>query len=342
MAKRILLVQTAFLGDAILSLVLARHIKKMYPQATLELVCRAGLASFFKQFSDIYTQVYEIKKGNSQSYKELLVQLGKFDIVICPHRSVRSAFFVRSIQADLKIGFKSLASILCFDKSLAYPKQYPDPIRQLSLLTLLDKKLAAELTQFEKYDVEDQAIQVLKPIPADYDLHFFDSEKSQSRSIVFFPGSVWNTKRWTEAGFVELGKKLSAQSYEIAVLGSPDEKQLCDSIAAQIPGAISYAGQLSLWQSVQQIRKAKLLVSNDSGGQHLAALTDVPIVSIFGPTVLSLGFRPWSSQSVVVQNEKLKCRPCGKHGHKVCPIGTHECMTSISAQQVYQAVQKLI
>jgi heptosyltransferase-2 len=85
----------------------------------------------------------------------------------------------------------------------------------------------------------------------------------------------------------------------------------------------------------------KVVVSNDSGAMHLASVAEVPTVAIFGPTVLEFGYQPWNNMSAVVENKEINCRPCGKHGHEKCPIGTHVCMTSISANQVLEKIKAL-
>ncbi len=89
------------------------------------------------------------------------------------------------------------------------------------------------------------------------------------------------------------------------------------------------------------MQRSQLVVSNDSGSQHLASLVETPLVSIFGPTVLSQGFGPWQNKAVVAQATGLTCRPCGRHGHDKCPIGTHVCMTSLTPDSVYQASLKV-
>jgi len=77
-----------------------------------------------------------------------------------------------------------------------------------------------------------------------------------------------------------------------------------------------------------------MLVSNDSGAMHMAAMTGVASISLFGPTILDFGYQPWNEKAVVVENTELRCRPCSSHGGRACPIGTHVCMTSIEVQKV--------
>jgi heptosyltransferase-2 len=75
---------------------------------------------------------------------------------------------------------------------------------------------------------------------------------------------------------------------------------------------------------------------------HLAATSETPSVVIFGPTILEFGFRPWQDRVFVVETHGLACRPCGKHGHKKCPIGTHICMKQISKDEVLEKLQGVL
>lgn len=159
--------------------------------------------------------------------------------------------------------------------------------------------------------------------------------------LVLFPGSVWKTKQWTESGFRSVALSMARQYDVILLLGTPQERELCLRIATGIENAKVLAGQTSLQETLKILRGTDLVIANDSAGQHLAALVGCPSVSIFGPTVQRFGYRPWNSKAVIVENHQLKCRPCGLHGHHQCPIGTHECMTSISAENVIEASQAL-
>ncbi|MCB0370096.1 MAG: hypothetical protein KDD45_11895, partial [Bdellovibrionales bacterium] len=91
----------------------------------------------------------------------------------------------------------------------------------------------------------------------------------------------------------------------------------------------------SVYESSLILSHADLVIGNDSASSHLACLCDCQLVSFFGPTVLDFGYRPWGNKVYIFENETLKCRPCGPHGHKKCPIGTHECMKSIKPEMVF-------
>lgn len=165
-------------------------------------------------------------------------------------------------------------------------------------------------------------------------------------SICLFPGSVWATKKWTEEGFIQTGKAYLEKGFDVHIMGGPGEEQIAqrvqEALGSQDPRVKNWAGRAALMKTMQILENASLVVTNDSAGQHMAALLEIPTVTVFGPTVLEFGYRAWNNKSVVVENKNLSCRPCGKHGHHQCPIGTHECMKSVSAETVVLAGESLL
>lgn len=366
MANRILVVQTAFLGDLLLAIPLLKQIRKHWPEHKISLVCRSGLGAVLESLNVIDT-AFEVKKGHGEDYENLISKLKSetFDYIFCPHQSLRSALLVRSLKSNKKIGFSKWWNALFFNIRVKKNMELPEALRQLQLLASQSSVINEEIFSFtkifpkQKTERKIQKLTRLSQVPefasTRVDLHKIDSsllDKYQVPKffIGIFPGSVWPTKQWTEEGFLQLTKILLQQKFSVVLFGSKDEFELCRRICAgageelaanNSHRVINLAGRTNLVETLQILRQARLAVSNDSGGQHLAAVCGIPTVSIFGPTILEQGFRPWNSQAVVVQ-EFLDCRPCGKHGHKKCPIGTHECMKNISAQQVHLAIQDLI
>jgi heptosyltransferase-2 len=99
---------------------------------------------------------------------------------------------------------------------------------------------------------------------------------------------------------------------------------------------------LSLLGSAELIRRATALVTNDSSPQHLASAVGTPTVTIFGPTVPEFGFGPLAPGSRTVGNGSLDCRPCDRHGPRVCPLGHWRCMNEITADEVAHMVRTVI
>ena len=91
----------------------------------------------------------------------------------------------------------------------------------------------------------------------------------------------------------------------------------------------------------QVLKQAEILICNDSGTMHVASSVGTPVVSIFGPTVPSQGYSPWNKKSRIVE-VNLSCRPCGAHGHDLCPIGTHDCMKKVTAEMVLTKAKEIL
>jgi heptosyltransferase-2 len=333
-----LVVQTAFLGDLILSIPVLQRIKQIFPAQSLAVVCKKGLGDFLMK-ENIADIVFEVEKSNANSYAEVKRELSRFKInnIFCIHRSLRSLLFVAGLTANKKIGYSSFAGFWVFDETVEYIKEYPDVIRQFKILEPVDGAVRMEFAQ-DGYEVLND---VQHQIPG-----FFEfapqPHQTNHKKIAIFPGSVWATKRWTEEGFENVGQMLTKMGYQVELLGGPDEKPLCEKIAGKIPGAKVLAGKMSIAETIKNLQDYDLVISNDSAPTHMAAYKGVPIVTIFGPTTKELGFRPWSNQAKIVENNSINCRPCGAHGHQVCPLTHHECMKTISATQVYGAIEELL
>jgi heptosyltransferase-2 len=340
--NKILVIQTAFLGDVLLSIPTLLRLKTLYPQSELTLLCRKGVGEIFKELK-IADVVVEVNKKNKSDFSNTLKNLKKnfYDLLICPHQSYRSAFIAFQIKAKIKIGFKSWWNFFIFNKIIARNMKLPDALRQLDLLqfdiesqkAILDYKSNLKIPKLGQMGLKSRVLSHPRYMDV---IKKFNLNKD---SIFISPGSVWNTKRWTKEGFEKLAQKLINES--VVFIGSQDERPLCAEISAKVPNSKSIAGDTTLFELLILMTQGKILVSNDSGAMHLGSVAELPTVAVFGPTVLELGYQPWQEKALVVENKELKCRPCGKHGHQKCPIGTHECMKSISSDKVLESIHKL-
>lgn len=376
-AAPIAILQTAFLGDTLLTLPLARALKASAPDRRLAIIVRRGLKELLTEYR-LFDHVIEIEKGSSASYAAAHAELEawwpdtKSRILLSPHESPRSKLFAAKLRwrsGVTTIGYRDrwpeiALSRLAYTERVSRPMHLPEALRQLALLTCakVGGTAAAELWQ-KRLDgfTHDQALPGgreasggLLPVPEwatmDGSQSFAPAvsdvrAQGEAKMAVLAPGSVWATKQWAQAGFVEVGRKLRLAGYEIALVGSKAEQTLCDSIAEAVSSGDgshvkSHAGRLSLLETLRVIARADVAIVNDSGAMHMAASVGTPIVAVFGPTVLDFGYRPWSSRAKVVEPElALTCRPCGPHGAQRCPIGTHVCMTSIGSARVLAAAR---
>ena len=361
MKKTIVVVQTAFLGDLILTVPFLQRLKKKYPEYQLVIVCKKGLGSFLKK-DNIVDKFFEIEKSNRKSYKNILNILNQkqdyqIDYLFCIHRSVRSLLFSAQLKAQVKIGYRSMLSRLFLNQHFIYPKNWPAVIRTFQLLQNVDSEVAkslsgqdwAQLNQANSHGVLPEIANFFKfQYPGEFTQKTFASQKPMQtqpkRRVAIFPGSVWATKRWTQQGFQQLIALFIKDEFQVDLMGGPDERTLCEELARAFPqeNIQNFAGRFKVEESIEHLKNYHLVVANDSAATHMAALQQIPSVTIFGPTTLNLGFRPWSDQARVVENKNLNCRPCGLHGHNKCPLGHHRCMTEISSEQVYRVCMELV
>ncbi len=333
------------------------------------------MGSFFTDAA-VVDHVIEVDKSKSGGWANALRAASRqsFDLVICPHESFRTALFVSRIKAVRKIGYARFFNRFIFNDRIRRDLELPEALRQLALLAPLDAKYSEINAQFKKSQAASggqgtggaltelplgtdmkvprlmqirnarhvgraaEATSTLTAQVASMIEPFFDAPEP---IVVLAPGSAWQTKMWTKEGFIETGRALATlRGALIVIMGSKEESQLCQEISAALPNSVSLAGRTSLYQSAQLLAVADLLVCNDSGAMHLGACAGVPIVSVFGPTVLEFGYRPWSTRAAVVQ-ANLTCRPCGRHGSQECPLGTHDCMKKVTSTEILCAAERL-
>lgn len=348
-----IIIQTAFLGDLLLAIPLLKEIKKTFPNQKLYLICREGLGSLLKNLGlvDVF---FEVKKGDRDSYKKILKEISslEFENLFCPHMSMRSALFSLQLKAEKKVGYDEWWNSFVFNEKMPRDINLPDALRQLSLMAPFDNTIAANIDQY----ADEHSISILGPVPewASMDVHeriqfelpkelqSIDESRGAIKIACLFPGSVWATKQWTVNGFIEIARRLTKEKFKVLILGSKPELSIGEEIAKEVPGSENWIAKTKLEETLAIIKYAKIVVTNDSAGQHLAAVAGVPTVSIFGPTVLELGYRPWNPRADVVENKNITCRPCGKHGHQKCPVGTHVCMISVTADMVWESIKKKI
>lgn len=334
-----LVIQTAFLGDLILSVPTLRRIKKIQPHRQLGIVCKKGLGDFLKT-EGLVDLVFEVEKSNRQSYKEVLNTLNSFSLnnVYCIHKSLRSLLFTAQLKAKRKIGYDSLIGFWFFDDVVDFESEQHEVLRQFKILETTDEE-----TRLKFFDDELLVLnKVGQIIPEYFSFKTGKQLKQSTGRVALFPGSVWETKKWTEQGFAELATKLSAAGFKVDFLGGPQEKELCDRIAEMAGVGEVLAGQFDIATSLQKVRDYDLVVSNDSAPTHMATYQNTSVLTIFGPTTSQMGFRPWSNNSDVVERTEMSCRPCGPHGHKVCPLKHHNCMKQISADVVFEKALALL
>ena len=158
--------------------------------------------------------------------------------------------------------------------------------------------------------------------------------------VALAPGSVWATKRWPY--YPEVARRVSAR-LPVVVIGGSDDQAQADAIAKVVAPDrfVSAVGRLSLLASAELIGRAAAIVSNDSSPTHMASAMGTPTITIFGPTVPDFGFGPLAPRSATLGHATLECRPCDRHGPQRCPLGHWRCMRELGVDEVERLLNEM-
>jgi heptosyltransferase-2 len=160
--------------------------------------------------------------------------------------------------------------------------------------------------------------------------------------VVFNSGGAFGAaKLWPNEYFAELARRLVAVSdVSVLMLCGPAEKDVAREIVARAdhPRVVGLQDErLSIGLSKACVRRARMMVTTDSGPRHFAAAFGVPVVSLFGPTHIE-----WSENHFADAVHLQKKLPCGPCQQRVCPLGTHQCMRDLTVAEVLATVRRVL
>lgn len=334
---------TAFLGDAILTLPLIASLRKGYPDAEMDYWVRPGLEELFAAQPELSRVIPAAKRGSQRGVKGLMqlvgnLRQGAYDLLVCAHTSPRSALAAWGSGAGLRVGYATgLVSRLAFHRLV--PRQFcqmEEIERLLELLKPLDMPIATTWPR----------LQLAENVSDEVSAFWKREGLNNSPVLGIHPGSVWPTKRWSPARFGKVAAMASKEGARVLIFAGPGEEALAKKVlhtarkttTRAFEACVNMAGRLSLPQLAAHIGRLDCYLCNDSGPMHLAWTQRRPVVALFGPTTRELGFYPRGERSLVIERD-MDCRPCGKHGGRSCRLGTHACMRSIEPEEVWQAVR---
>lgn len=340
-AKNIVVIQTAFIGDAVLTLPLVQVVRKKYPGSKVDIVVTPRSKDLFVNHPDIREVIAFDKRGKDRAIGGLLrlakqLQSRSYDLALVPHRSLRSAALALLAGIPRRIGFRKSAGRLLLTATATFHKELHEIDRNLSLLELLSiGPILRELPRLYPSEGDQKKVDRLL-----IELEVGNPEKL----VAIAPGTIWNTKRWPKERFASLAVNFDEAGFEVVLIGGTEDEGICNEIRTLSKSSLVHdaSGALTLLQSAELIRRCRLLVSNDSAPMHLATAVGTPVVAIFGATVPAFGFGPTGPLDVVVETQGLKCRPCSIHGGEKCPIKTFECMYDISHDRVFRIAMEIL
>jgi heptosyltransferase-2 len=341
--KKILIIRLSSIGDIVLASPLIRAVRKAYPLAQIDFLIKSEYTDLVR-FNPNLSSIIELKSNDKEELKTLkrTLRRTRYDIILDLHNSLRSRYLrwfsgakhikvvnKRIIKRFLLISFKwnfyrTVISVV--DRYLETGKRFAIQNDGQGLeVTIPNDTILTVKAMMEKYQLER------------YDL-----------VVGIAPSARHYTKRWFPERYVELGTQVARKfNAKLLIFGSKFEQDYCGDIAQMINAnlgsttAESFAGKLNLLETAAVLDSCSIVVTNDSGIMHLAAARKKKNVAIFGSTVKEFGFFPFGTQSAVVENENLSCRPCSHIGSDRCPKNHFKCMKDIHVETVLSTIQKM-
>jgi ADP-heptose:LPS heptosyltransferase len=316
---RILVIQTAFLGDVILATSILEKLHHHYPEAAIDFLVRKGN----EQVVDMHPFLNEVLVWNKRENKYrnlfrliLKIRKKKYEIVVNLHRFAASGFITAFSNAGRTTGFKKNPL------SFLYTERHEHVITSEGTLheTERNQRLIASLT-------DEKALKpVLYPSKEDSAAVFLHQQKEY---ICIAPASIWFTKQFPKEKWIELISCISKPSQDIFLLGSPADHALCGEIISKSGNkAINLAGKLSILQTAALMKNAVMNYVNDSAPLHIASSMNAKVTAIFCSTVPEFGFGPLSDHSHTVETD------IELHGYEKCPLGHFRCAFSIDVKKL--------
>ena len=329
--KKILIIQTASLGDVILSTPIIEKLHHFYPKAKIDFLLKYGYEGVLRRHPYLH---HVIVWDKTEKKYERLVELiriireNKYDLVVVVQRFASSGLMTALSGAKMKVGFSKNPFSLFFSKRI---KHHIGTSGNNPHETERNLKLIEHITDSSSFPI--------KLYPSKHDMALVSQYKTK-KYITVSPGSLWFTKQFPADRWVEFLMSLD-EDLVVYMLGSPKEKALCERIIrnSKHQNSLNLAGKLTFLESSALMKDAAMNYVNDSAPMHMASAMNAPVAAVYCSTVPEFGFGPLSDNSHIIQTkEQLECRPCGLHGLKTCPKKHFNCATSIRNEQLLNLV----
>ncbi len=333
--EKILLVQTSFLGDVILSTPVIAGISERHQGAEIYSLTTVLGAELLRDDPLLAGQLTYDKGGSERGAFALLrkaaeLRAFEFNSAYVLHRSYRTALLLALSGIKSKVGFEDASLPWVYSERHRRNFGSHDVERNFSILGAGFSNRA---------DIME--LRLFAPGVERVSREVSEARARLGRYAVLFPGSAWKTKRWHESGFRGLIAQLPLLGLGACVMGASSEIQICNSIC-QGMAVENLCGRTTIAELLYIVRNASLAVCNDSMALHVASAFKVPTVAVFCSTSPDFGFGPWRNRAEIVERIGLSCKPCGRHGHRECPLGTEQCMREVSVAAVAEAARRVL
>ncbi len=331
--KRILIIQTASLGDVVLATPLIEKLNHFFPQAQIDFLLRKGNEVLLRNHPLLkHVMVWDKSEKKYQKLRKLIdiIRKQKYDLVVNTQRFASTGLITAFARAGKTAGFRKNPFSLFFTHRLTH---------KIAAKQGSPHEVERNLRLIESFT--DTSLFKPKLYPSQHDFARVSQYKTK-QFITVSPGSLWFTKEYPAEKWAAFIKQLD-KDLVVYFLGSDKERKKIERIAEDSGHAnsLNLAGRLTLLESAALMRDALMNYTNDSAPLHLASAMNAPVAAIFCSTVPEFGFGPLSDRSFIIQTtEELTCRPCGLHGKRACPKRHFKCAETIAIKQLLLCLKK--
>jgi heptosyltransferase-1 len=339
----ILIVKLSALGDVVQTIPAFEALRSHYPAAHITWLVEEGAAELLECYpglDEIYvcqrkTWLRRLKKPLSwPAVASEIIRFSReirsryYDVIIDFQGLFKSGIWVGLARGARKIGFDGTREGSWRFLNERLPPYDPNRHaldRYLDLARYLGAEVGGFLirdpwTPVEEYQFRNKLNEVTR--------------NGEGPLIVCHPGSRWQTKLWPEVKFARLAAEMVERlQARVVFTGSANERDKITTIMHQAGGSglYNWAGTTNLRELAYLCKKARVVISTDSGPMHLAAVLGTPVVALFGPTA-PWRTGPYGNRHRVLRMER-DCSPCFQRNCE-----TIECMTTIEVDDVLRAV----
>ncbi len=326
--KKILIIKPSSLGDIVHSLPVLDALNRCFPDAEIDWLVAKGFEGILEGHP-MLRKLWIIRKDEWKKITRLRstiselrnlfrnLKMEKFDCAIDLQGLLRSGLIAKATGAPMRVGFAEAreGSAVFYTHKVVGGREIHAVDRYLKIPALL----GCEVTR-PRF-----------PLPS-FQVIAGDAFLSGGYAVMV-PGARKPVNRWPARRFGELASRLPLKT---VVVGSKSDRDLADEIVKASKGrAVSLAGKTGLRELVGIIRRARFVVSNDTGPMHVAAAVGVPVFALFGPAN-PVRTGPYGKGHTVIR-KGIPCSPCYKRSCK-----TALCMDMIKVDEVAEVISDFL
>lgn len=300
--KKILVINLAFIGDVIVSFPSLQVLQREFPGASIDLLVTPGTADIAAANPYVKEIIQYDKQGVHSGIFDFWVLIKdlkarQYDMVLCTNFAIRGAAIAWLLGSKYRVGYNIRGARFLLTHAAS-----PDRTR-----TLHETKNRLEQLKAIGIEADDVALLYTPDPSAAGETEEFLTKcgLQENAYVVICPAGRLETKRWETGRTAGLIDWICTRYGYKAVLvgGAKDEKTINDIAGKCGSNPIRAAGTLNLRQLPHLLKKARLMISVDTGPMHMAAALGVPLLALFGPTDPAI-WGPLSQNSVVLHGRE--------------------------------------